>query len=72
VLENRYGDHHIKAAFHSYLKRRTGLIGESPQEFAAATDHLAHHKHAQLYKHLINKEAARAFANGIREQEIRQ
>jgi hypothetical protein len=29
VLVNRYGDHHLEAAFHSQLKRRTQLAGES-------------------------------------------
>jgi hypothetical protein len=54
----------MEAAFHSQLKTRTKLITESLQEFVAATDHLAHCAHTELSKHLIDKEAARAFAEG--------
>jgi hypothetical protein len=64
VLENCYGDHHLEAAFHSQLKR-TPLIRESLQEFAAAIDHLGHPTCVELPEHLIHKEAARTFADGI-------
>jgi hypothetical protein len=32
ILENCYGDHHLKAAFHSQLKRRTQFVGGFLQE----------------------------------------
>jgi hypothetical protein len=70
-LENRDSDHHLEAIFHSQLKRRTQLIRESLQVFAATIDHLAHHAHVELPKHLISKEAPRAFVNGVRERNIR-
>jgi hypothetical protein len=68
VLENRYSDHYLEAVFHSQLKRRTQLIGESLQKLAAAIDHLAHHAHVEPPKHLISKEATRAFAERIRKR----
>jgi hypothetical protein len=47
ALDNRYSDHHLEAAFHSQLKRRTQLVGESLQEFADAIVHLAHRAHVK-------------------------
>jgi hypothetical protein len=58
-LENCYGDHHLEAAFHSQLKRKTQLIRETLQEFAIAIDYLAHHAHVKLSEHLISKESDR-------------
>jgi hypothetical protein len=66
ALRNRYGDHHLEAASYSQLKRRIQLVGESLQEFAAAIDHLVHRAHVQRHEHLISKQAAHAFAVGIR------
>jgi hypothetical protein len=71
VLEDRFGDHHLHAAFHSQLKRRTQLIKKSLQEFATAIDHLAHHAHTELPKHIISKEATHMFADGLRQQDVR-
>jgi hypothetical protein len=59
----------VEAAFYYHLKRRTQLIGEFLQEFAIAIDHMAHGVHVDLPKHLVSKEAARAFADRIRERE---
>lgn len=67
VFQNCHSDHHLAAVFHSQLKRRTQLSGESPQEFAAAMDHLAYGSHIVLPEHLISKEAACSCANEIRE-----
>jgi hypothetical protein len=53
------------------LKRRIQLVRESVQEFAATTNHLAHHTHIGLPKDLISKEVVHAFTNGIRQQDIR-
>jgi hypothetical protein len=51
----------VEAASYCHLKRRTQLVCEFFQEFAAAIDHLAHRAHVDLPKHLISKEGARAF-----------
>jgi hypothetical protein len=53
VLENCYSDHHLKAAFHSKLKRRALIGGESLQESAAIIDDLAHCTDNELCKHLM-------------------
>jgi hypothetical protein len=66
AAENRYGDHRLEAAFHSQLKRRIQLIGESLQEFPAAIHHLAHSTHLELTEYLISNETVRAFADGIK------
>jgi hypothetical protein len=55
ILENCYGDHHLEAAFHSQLKRRTQFVGEFLQELSAAIDHMYHHAHIGLPKHLLVK-----------------
>jgi hypothetical protein len=55
ALGNRYSDHHLKAAFHSQLKRKTQFISKFLQEFAIAIDHLAHRNHAELPKQLLVK-----------------
>jgi hypothetical protein len=44
---------------------------ESLQEFAAATDHLAHRDQTELPEHLISTAVARAFADRITERNIR-
>jgi hypothetical protein len=63
-LQNRYCEHHLEAAFQPQLKTSTQLVVESLQEFVAATDHLAQCAHTEWPKHLIGKEAARAFVEG--------
>jgi hypothetical protein len=72
VLENHYSDHHLYAMFHSQPKRRTMIIRESLQEFATTNNHLTHCGHVQLPKHLISKEAAHAFVNGIKDGHVRR
>jgi hypothetical protein len=59
ALGNRYSDRHLKAAFHSQLRRKTHYVEEFLQEFAIAIDHLAHSNHAELPEKLISKEANR-------------
>jgi hypothetical protein len=71
ALENRYGDHHhLEAAFHLQLKGAQ-FVKKSLQKSASAIDHLAHSAPVELPEHLICKEAANAFAAGIRKREIR-
>jgi hypothetical protein len=48
ALGNRCVDNHLEAVFHSQLKRRTLLIGESLQEFSTAIDHLANCARVEL------------------------
>jgi hypothetical protein len=72
ALENRYGDHHLKEGFQLQLKRRTQHVGESLQEFAAAIDHLAHLAHVVLPEYVIRKEATLAFADGMKELDVRR
>jgi hypothetical protein len=52
ALENCCGDHRLEAVFHSQLNRRTQLVVESLQEFAATIYHLGHCTHIELPKHL--------------------
>jgi hypothetical protein len=56
---------------HSWRKR-TQLVGKFLQELSAAIDYLAHHAHFELPKYLISKETSHAFADGIKERDIRQ
>jgi hypothetical protein len=49
----------------------TQLVEEFLLEFRAAIDHFAHLSHVELPKHLISKEAARAFAEGTRGRDMR-
>jgi hypothetical protein len=71
-LENQYGDHLLEAAFHSQLKRRIQFVGESLLEIATAIEYVAHRAHIELLVHLNTKEAARAFYDGLRKQDIKQ
>jgi hypothetical protein len=71
ALENRYSDHHLDEAFHTQLKRRTQLVSEFLQEFVAIIDDLAYCAHVDLPKRNISREAAVAFADRVREPEIR-
>lgn len=69
-LENHCSNHHLEAALHSQQKR-TQLVGESLQEFASTTNHLAHHAHFELPEHLISEEAAHVFVDGLSQRDIR-
>lgn len=51
--------------------RRAQFVRESLWEFATTNDNLAHYTHTGLPEDLISKEAAHAFTNGIRQQEVR-
>jgi hypothetical protein len=56
--------------YHSQLKARTQLITEFLEGFAATIEHLAHHVHDGLPQD-IQREAAYAFFNRIRDQELK-
>lgn len=42
-----------------------------PESVSTVIDHLAHHAHIDLPKQNINREAIRAFVDGVRDREIR-
>jgi hypothetical protein len=42
ALESCYGAHHLATEYHSQLKARTQLVGESLQEFATTVEQLTH------------------------------
>jgi hypothetical protein len=66
VLEGRYGDHQLAAAYCSWLKARIQLSSESLQVFATGMKQFAHWALVSLPQHLIQREAACAFVDGIR------
>jgi hypothetical protein len=71
VLKNHYWDHYLKEAFHAQLRRSVQHTREPLQEFAGTTDHLAHHAYVDLTEQLISREAAHAFADGVRKRGLR-
>jgi hypothetical protein len=48
------------------------LIEKFLQEYSTTIGHLAHHTHVELPKLLISQRAAHAFADGIKERNIRR
>jgi hypothetical protein len=72
ALMGRYGDHQLTAAYRVQLKVRTKLIFESLQEFAAAVKQLAHRALLGQPVDFIDREAVLAFADGVREREVKQ
>jgi hypothetical protein len=72
ALVTFYRTCHLKGDIYSQLKQKEQLIGESLQEFVADTDHLAHSAHVDLPEHLISKMVTHAFAEGIREKDMRR
>jgi hypothetical protein len=71
VVQNRYVDHHRSEAFHAQLRRRVQHAGEHMQGFSATMDHSAQRAHVSSTKH-NSREAAGAFAGGLREKDLRQ
>jgi hypothetical protein len=70
ALEKCHGGQHLEEAFHVQLKR-TQHVGGFLQQFATVIDHLAHHAHIDLLKQNISREAVHAFADGVRDREIK-
>jgi hypothetical protein len=70
ALECCFWDHQLAMAYHSQLKARTQLITEFVEEFAATIEHLAHRVHVGLPQY-VQREAAYAFFNRIRDQELK-
>jgi hypothetical protein len=71
ALEERFGDQHFAAAFRSQLKTRTQKAGESLQNFATAIEQLAHRTYPTLPEDHIRREAGKAFADGVEDQDIK-
>jgi peptide subunit release factor 1 (eRF1) len=71
ALEDRFRDQHFAAGFRSQLKTRTQRAGESLQEFAAAIEQLAHRAYLTLPEERIRREAGKAFADGVKDPDIK-
>jgi hypothetical protein len=69
ALEERFGDQHFAATFCSQLKTRTQKAGESLQDFATAVEQLAHRAYPTLPEDHIRREAGKAFADGVEDQD---
>jgi peptide subunit release factor 1 (eRF1) len=71
TLEDRFGDQHFAAAYRCQLTTRRQKAGESLQEFATAIELLAHRAYPTLPEDHIGREAAKAFAHGIDDHDIK-
>ena len=72
VLDGRYGDHQLAAAYRVQMRNRTQRGNESLQEFAAEVEQLDHMALDGLPQDHIQREAAYTFIDGLRDTEIRQ
>jgi hypothetical protein len=72
VLEGHNGDHQLAAAYCSQLKARIQLSSESVQAFATGMKQFAHWALVSLPQHLVQREAAYVFVDGIRNGEVKQ
>jgi hypothetical protein len=70
ALEGRFGDQHFAAAFRSQPKTRTQKAGESLQNFDTAVAQLTHCAYPTLPEDHIRREAGKAFADGVEDQDI--
>jgi hypothetical protein len=69
---DRFGDHNLTAAYWSQLKARVQTSGGMIQEFAAAVEQMARRALVELPGAFIQKWAADAFIDGLRDREMRQ
>jgi len=72
VLDGRYGEHRLAAAYRSQLKSRFQQSGETLQQYAAEIERLAHRAFAGLPLDHVRQEAGFAFIDGIRDGEIKK
>jgi hypothetical protein len=70
ALEDRFGDQHFAGAFRSQVKTRTHRAGESLQDFVPGVEQLAHRAYPTLREDLLRREARKAFADGLEDDEI--
>jgi hypothetical protein len=66
-LKGPYRDQQLAAAYRLQLKARNRLSNESLQVFAAAVEQMAHRTYVGLCVDFIQREAAHAFVDGVRE-----
>jgi hypothetical protein len=71
ALEDRFGDQHFAAAYRCQLTTRKQKAGESLQDFATAIELLAHCAYPMLPEDHIGREAAKAFAYGVEDLDIK-
>jgi hypothetical protein len=71
TLEDQFGDQHFAAAYRCQLTTRRQKAGESLQEFATAIELLAHRAYPTLPEEHIGREAAKAFAHGVDDHDIK-
>jgi hypothetical protein len=72
VLKGCCGDHQLVAAYQSQPHAETLLSSRSPQEFAAAIEQMAHLAIIGLLEDFIQREAAHAIINGVKDWEVKQ
>jgi peptide subunit release factor 1 (eRF1) len=71
TLEDRFGDQHFAAAYRCQLSATKQKAGQSLQEFATAIELLAHRAYPTLPEDHIGREAAKAFAHGVDDYDIK-
>jgi hypothetical protein len=71
ALEDRFGDQHFAAAYHCQLTTRKEEARESLQDFVTAIELLAHCAYPTLPEDHIGREAAKTFAYGVEDPDIK-
>jgi hypothetical protein len=71
-LKGHYRDHKLAVAYRSQLKARIQLRDDSLQELAVAKKPLDHYTLASLPGNFIQKDAACAFVDGLRDHDAEQ
>jgi hypothetical protein len=71
ALEDRFGDQHLAAAYHSKQKPRIQGVEESLEKFSTAIKQLTHHAYPTLSEDHIRREAGKAFAEGVEDPAIK-
>lgn len=72
ALKSCYGAHYLATVYHSQLKARTQLAGESLQKFVTTIAQLTHCALPRLAKHCIWNEAGHTFVTGISDGDMNQ
>jgi hypothetical protein len=71
ALEDRFGNQHFAAAYRCQLTTRNQKARESLQDFATATEQLAHRAYPTLPEDHIRRVAGRAFVYGVKNPDIK-
>jgi hypothetical protein len=71
ALEDRFGDQHFDTIYRSQQKTWTQKVEESLQDFATATEQLAHCAYPTLHEDHIRKEAGKAFTDRAEDSDIK-